>query len=222
MIPKWEKMLEFWLNHLNRDWKRSEVFYNGMKIYKTLDLQFLPIDQVNQIREKFDMPGSWDEKVLAIAQKVRACYKWTDDLTAHGKTEYWDKYSNMAPMLLKDAKIKDDCDGIAVGIAGTLILCGIPYYRVNIAAGPVYPFGPKNNHAYVLYLPEMFVNKQAIIETSYNVRQADIKFMHEYMGENPAYMKPWWKLTQGHSYSKRTFKLSGQNFLKEAKKVIEG
>jgi len=222
MIPYWDQMLEFWHTHLNRSWKQSKVWYNNRFIYKTLDTEIIPFDLVMKIQKIFGCSEikNMDERVLAIAKKVRKKFLWTSDEVVYNKLEYWEYYTRLAVKMTGSNIVKDDCDGISTAIAGTLILCGIPRIRVRINAGYFYPGdGTKFGHAWVTYLPTGQVNRWRIIESSADPGWFDARYNTLWVDTDNRHSTPWWMFTQGLSWSKRTIKMDSKNFLREVQEV---
>ena len=146
-----------------------------------------------------------NETAHAIQKFIVENFKYAYDNDSEGIPEYWQfPYES----LIDGQTTGFDCEDGAILMASLMLNCGIPSYRVKVAAGYVKqsPTAPSCGHAYVLYLADREEDNQEWIIADWCYYQdvelkCEDKPLAKEGGYNGCYGEIWWTFNDQYSWS---------------------
>lgn len=145
-------------NYWNNKWPRAPIIYTGRQIQKeriAADVRsfILKDDEIMQtvIKDHSLISRTPNETAWKVQKFVCRNLSYAYDTDTYNCPEFW-----QFPFETIQGKVVGDCEDGGILTASLLINCGIPSWRVKVAAGYVQeaPTAPKGGHAYCIYLAD--------------------------------------------------------------------
>ena len=152
---KYQTAEEYWITR----WRKGYIYYKWQGDYSR-DLRSLinhPSYLLEDIVEKYNLKQPTEERTLErITQYVHNNYQYISDIDNFKSKEWW------ADTDIISQKLQDDCDGLAMLLKALALECGVPDWKLKVAAGFVFLPGTEQKendlksaqiggHAYCLY-----------------------------------------------------------------------
>jgi transglutaminase-like putative cysteine protease len=221
---------DFW----NSKWPKAPILYSGRALRGKKDNIAVDVrafiltndEIVNQVIDKYNLKGQNDNETAYNCQNF-VCkfltYKYDDD--SNKCPEFW-----QFPFETLQSSI-GDCEDGAILIASLLINCGVPSWKVKVAAGDVIidnKVAKTGGHAYCLFLADRIETDRklewVILDWCYYPDQkvkCDKKPLAKDGGFQSCYKEVWFTFNNEYSWNQESLTIDGTSLRSKKKSLNE-
>ena len=191
---------DYWDNK----WPKSPVTYHTRGRY-SMDVRNLILNKsciLDTVAVNYKGITEPDKKVYALLKFVIKHMTYVTDAKLYNQPEYWQHPEITLAMR------KGDCEDGALLLASLMRICGIPAYRVKLAAGWVKTnnHGKTEGHAYVIYLADD--NKWYTLDWCYWPKASTFNFKKTPHEKNKDYKDIWWTANDEYAWAQTSTEIS--------------